>query len=437
MWYYTPCIMRVRQLNEKKPVSRKLFQHAGVPFLITACLSVFIFMPGAVGVAEGAGGRVEISQQAMRNPPYAITQAGSYVLTSSLVVTQNGVNAIWVQADHVDLDLNGFTIVGPGVGTTVSALYQSPGLMNLRIHDGYIERWGASASYAINAPGQNTVVENMLVHHNARGILCGPGASLARCTAFSNSTSSTAYGLVAGSGSRISDCVVHYTRSTGDNAYGISAGDFSEITDCVVLNTSGALGDRVYGIYVGRGGRIDRCVAPEGSSGGDAYGICADEQGAVRESVASLQSAVSNAYGILCQNRARVESSVAFGNENGIVLSDDGTVRGCLAAFQSGDGFRYGARCRVEDNYAFSNAVYGFYAAGKQNQVVDNDASGNWIGFVASSGYSNFLARNVGVVNRSQNYALSSGNAYGILLTDPGPDFATEEAWANFSIDLP
>jgi hypothetical protein len=45
--------------------------------------------------------------------PYNITQSESYKLSGNLVVSAN-VNNIVISADNVQLDLNGFTVSGPG-----------------------------------------------------------------------------------------------------------------------------------------------------------------------------------------------------------------------------------------------------------------------------------------------------------------------------------
>ena len=47
--------------------------------------------------------------------PYIITQPGSYYLTSDLTMTTD-VNGITVDANHVTIDLMGFSLIGPGQG---------------------------------------------------------------------------------------------------------------------------------------------------------------------------------------------------------------------------------------------------------------------------------------------------------------------------------
>lgn len=391
-----------------------------------------------VPIALAGGGRIEISQKSVLSPPYSITQSGSYILTSPLVVTQSGVNAIWVQTSDVDIDLNGFTITGPGLGTTVSAIFQNAGYSNLRVHGGNVTGWGGPNSYGLNAAGSRNVIEDIVAFQNGRGIFTGASAFVERCVAYSNTTSAIGYGIAAGAGSRIHGCIVQRTHSTGGEVYGITAGDGSEIISCVaVVQTSASLTNDVYGIYVGRGGRIVRCVSRDITSFGAAYGICADDEGAVLECVSSSHTASDGAIGIYCRNRARVDSSVAYANDYGVKLLDDAVARGCFASEQDNDGFRFGSRCRLSDNFAYSNEVYGFWAEGRQSEVTDCDASANWIGFGSSASLSNLLVRNAGIANHATNFLIATGNAYGPVLDNPGRNFATEEAWQNFSIHHP
>lgn len=68
----------------------------------------------AAGMASAGEGRIEINQasvEAAGGFPYEITQPGSYVLTSNLVVS-GGVGALVIGADDVSIDLGGFSVIG-------------------------------------------------------------------------------------------------------------------------------------------------------------------------------------------------------------------------------------------------------------------------------------------------------------------------------------
>lgn len=55
--------------------------------------------------------------------PVTLSEPGSYLLTGNLTLTDNVIDGIQIEASHVSLDLNGFSIIGPascsGLGATV------------------------------------------------------------------------------------------------------------------------------------------------------------------------------------------------------------------------------------------------------------------------------------------------------------------------------
>ena len=401
--------------------------------LLYALLPLVIQLESPCAVADS--GRIEISQKDMQSPPYLIQDSGSYVLTSALVVTQAGQNAIWVQADQVDLDLNGFTIFGPG-NTSVSAIYQSVANRGLRVRNGYVENWagGTGASMGVNALGAQNTLEDLMACRNSRGFYTGRDAVVRRCIAFSNASSLEVYGIRVGDGSQVQQCIVRKNRSTGNHLYGIMTGAGCEVSDCTVSELSGAAGYLLYGISAGAASRLIRCVSYGNSNATTVYGLAVGEGGAIRECVSSHHSASSSAQGISGANFTVIQDSLTYGSDIGIKVANDALIQGCMAAKADSDGFQFTSRCRLDDNYAFSNAWGGFSTAGYQNQLWANDAIGNNIGFYALLNHSNFLARNSGVLNAATNFSIASGNSLGTLITNPGRDFAVEEPWANFSI---
>lgn len=59
--------------------------------------------------------------------PVTISQPGSYRLSGNLTVPDLNITAIHITADHVTLDLNGFSIIGPGVCTSRPTTCPAPG----------------------------------------------------------------------------------------------------------------------------------------------------------------------------------------------------------------------------------------------------------------------------------------------------------------------
>lgn len=77
--------------------------------LLVSCM----LLPANLLAAEGVVLINQVRVMASGGFPYKITQSGSYKLSGNLVVPA-GVNGIEIQADNVELDLNGFAISGPG-----------------------------------------------------------------------------------------------------------------------------------------------------------------------------------------------------------------------------------------------------------------------------------------------------------------------------------
>lgn len=88
---------------------------------LTLVVFVMALVPAGMLAADG---QVLINQStvlATGGFPYKITQPGSYKLSGNLNVTAAGVDAIYVTASNVVLDLNGFTINGPSTCFAASA----------------------------------------------------------------------------------------------------------------------------------------------------------------------------------------------------------------------------------------------------------------------------------------------------------------------------
>ena len=104
----------------------------------------------ARGVSGLEGCYIEISQPT--SFPITISQSGYYKLTSDINCSTNNVNAIEITAEsNVTLDLNGFTITGPGFGSTDGAgVYFSGEVYYINIINGSIMNF---AKYGIHASG--------------------------------------------------------------------------------------------------------------------------------------------------------------------------------------------------------------------------------------------------------------------------------------------
>lgn len=131
-------------------------------------VAVLVCCMASVGVA--ADGRIEINQSTIDEaggPPVVLDQAGmSYVLTGPINV-QDG-TAIQITANNIALDLNGFTITGPGqcTGTPPSCTNATAngisgfGAEGVTVHGGTIVGMGGSVTLGSSARIYGLTIRN-------------------------------------------------------------------------------------------------------------------------------------------------------------------------------------------------------------------------------------------------------------------------------------
>ena len=265
-----------------------------------------------VEAPRASDGRIEISQvAALRGAitagdlpgfPVKISQPGSYVLTSGLTVTGAAESAIQLEADDVDLNLNGFTLRGPATcsgegatlscsgstGTGIAAENASRVVVtNGRIrgfNGGIVVGDGARIDRLVVAGngldgievGPHSIVEDSVAYGNRTGIALGPGSSVARSIAAANAitgisgqgagslairgcvaTRNGLDGIAAGVNSTIRESATSRNERDGIDVFGAST-----VSD----NASYANGER--GISAGPGDTIQRnTVRSNGSLG--------------------------------------------------------------------------------------------------------------------------------------------------------------------------
>lgn len=209
-------------------------------------------------LAHAAGGAYEINQDcaavgcfANDAPgfPVSITQAGSYVLTSDIVLPAGvGGVAIVIDASPVDLDLNHHTIDGggsctgspvsactAGAGTTGISGYSGGGVAVLHLHDGTIKGFTNTtfpAAVYLSDVGDGTVLERLNIVESggtSNGALNLYTAGVGGMVRVLDSivARSRAYGISNRGGSIA--LVVTNSQITGNGTYGIAgfAGTFT------------------------------------------------------------------------------------------------------------------------------------------------------------------------------------------------------------------
>ncbi len=186
--------------------------------------------------------------------PYVISQPGSYYLTSNLVATGIGDDAITINSPHVTLDLMGFSIMGSEVGVWDYGIFVNQ-LENIVVRNGTVRN---CVNTAVNLfATEHSIVEQVRAFDNGgRGITVGPGSRIIDCIAARN----------GGDGIDANSSVI--TGSIGND----NGDDGIQSTSGLVHTSRGAFNDRA-GIHTPTSG----VVAHSRGAGNTTDGIDTDD----------------------------------------------------------------------------------------------------------------------------------------------------------------
>jgi parallel beta-helix repeat protein len=190
-----------------------------------AAVAVIAFAASA-GAVDGT---IEINQAkviAAGGFPYVISASGSYRLTGNLTDSSTSFAAISVTAANVTIDLNGFTITGPGggLGSTTGRGIDGFTAVALTVENGTVTKFGGEAGIRT---GNNGIVRNVHVSANGLGIVTGNGSVISGNTANDNNGTGIA---CSGSG-----CVISGNTAV-NQVDGIGANDATTAYGGNVLN---------------------------------------------------------------------------------------------------------------------------------------------------------------------------------------------------------
>ena len=240
--------------------------------------------------------------------------SGSYYLTGNVTISI-GANGITISGSNVTIDLNGFTLTGPGSGSG-AGIFLNGGVSNVLIFNGTIRNWGGAGINSLGNP--HLRAERLRVISNGGGgIAADVNAEVVNCVADSN----VGTGVKGTDNCLIKDCQASGT--TGSPGHGILLGMASFVTGCVA---NGNLGN---GISVGQG-----CVV-------------------------SLCSAFGNGNGIAATSNCYIVSNNCMNNGGGINTS--------------------GQSNRIDANHVTSTSVLqtGIFVSGDRSFIIRNTARGN------------------------------------------------------------
>lgn len=281
--------------------------------------------------------------------PVTITAPGTYRMAGNLTLSASG-NALEVAADHVSIDLAGFTLDGGGAGTNgIYALDRS----NVEIRNGAITSF---ASSGILADGSDT------------------------------------------HGFRLIDM-----RVGSNSSYGIFLfGDGHYVSRCAVSNNGGP------GLFVSKGGTITHNVA----NGNGGRGITATNASIVDNTASfngtdGIRGTDSNIIGNTTNNNERIGIDCNAGKVENNVASGNNDSNST-----SGGGIRIQGNCYVHDNSLdFNNQASINATTFSGSVIVENRLFGSDRGlWLQSSG--NFYDNNW-AANNTTDYDVAAGNTDG------------------------
>ncbi|MGD9872767.1 MAG: NosD domain-containing protein [Kiritimatiellia bacterium] len=281
---------------------------------------------------------------------YAITNSGSYYLTDNMTVTQGGIS---VSADHVALDLNGFTLTGNPLDVSHYGIYIG-NVRNVEVRNGTVAQFGANGVYAYESmlssqPRAHRVTGLRIINNGGIGIYFPTeGCILDGVTVVSNSS----IGIEIGNCGQVEECIVY-----GNGYWGIYAGE-----GCVVSGNA-SCGNGSSGIVAGDSSLIQGNVASENAKNG----ISGGDYNRIGENVCMHNAE----WGIYASTGCSVHNNT-IGNNNSLRDPDCGGLSASLS-------------CHVAGNNVSWNWINGIHVNNARNCIENNLITGSDTGIVFSA----------------------------------------------------
>ena len=329
--------------------------------------------------------------------PYTITNRGSYYLSQNLTGV-SGSNGIIISSSDVNLNLNGFSLLGSGttnIGSSGIVLDLVTNLyMNLTIHNGIVRGWPNAG--LVLTDGLNCRLKG--VSSVGNGLQGGTG-------------------IYIGKDWEVDDCIAYKNYGPG-----ISIGNYSRVRNCRARENDGD------GFHTGIGSVIENCISAENK----AYGFFGQTDSIIRDCVAMCNTN----DGIYVGPRSLAINNLASDNRgHGISAGAGSRMYGNLSSMNKGDGINVGSDSVVERNQMSGNTGAGVNG-GWGCRVEANHATANSAGFLAAEGSRGNLFIGNSALNNTTNFVTSQDANFGkIVYTNSlGPEFVVTNSWSNFDL---
>lgn len=307
--------------------------------LIVLVVSIII-LPCAYGI----DGQIEIEQTSSTTFPIIISQSGSYVLTSSLQVADVNVDGIRINVSDVTLDLNGHTIIGPGIesGFEGNGIYANS-KRNITILNGIIKEFSGSG---VNIYASiNNEIKDIKASNNGGDGIHALSSIVFNCSAYNN----------GGTGIESSTIANSAAYNNGENGFTV----FGSISNCSARDNNGI------GIHGTTSSTIINCNAYHNGS----YGI----KGYV----------------------STIKNCGVYNNADDGIQVIYSTVIHCVCDHNEGDGIESTGFSYIKENNltanGYNSAGYGLLLSGNKNYVIMNAASQNSSGSYQDNGSVNYM----------------------------------------------
>ncbi len=332
-----------------------------------------------------------ILSQATTPPPYTISSPGSYKLTSDLV-NPGSTTAIFVTANDVTLDLNGFSIKGQGLQGSGVLVSGDRVVIRNGVISGFDGPLGGGFGIQGQIGGTFVVVEDVTVHDCFQGIVLDRGR-VTRCEVQEIKGS----GILMSHAGLVERCTVEHVGLAGvSGEAAIGGANGSKIIDCVVTTAS------TFGVNADSGTLVQGCTA----SGGASRGFQGTGGSTLRECSAS-----GCGEGIAVADSEAVECTVSGSTGHGIEALQNSVVDRCTVIGSQGSGIAVYDVATVTNNRCWNNATVsgaGIETFGFVNVIAHNSVRGNLGSNFLISSASNTVYGNIATGLGASNYTIAN-----------------------------